>query len=170
MSVGSQNKYSQFCARAKMRHDFNDMIQVRYTPANGENYDTWISGEEVVSRLKTMSREQLIRSFSRMNWMEAKTAVEREWRQGKEKSYWELRRRSGEVFADNFGGHIFGETVADNIRGRDSSADPQAEEKLRWQNQLQDPAFRAVALELAWINLEGSFPEEPFNEEPDDWV
>ena len=162
--------FKQFCAQAKMRHDFSDMIQVRYPHPNGENYDTWISGEEVMSRLKTMSREALIRSFSQMNWEEAKTAVEREWQQGKEKSYWEVRKRSGDIFANYFGGHIFGETAADSIRGRDSTGDPQEDEKLRWQSRLHDPAFRAVALELAWIDLEGSFPEESFNEEPDDWV
>lgn len=162
--------YIQFCAKAKMRHDYSDMIQVRYPHPDGEKYDTWISGEEVMSRLKTMSREALIRSFSQMNWTEARTAVEREWQQGKEKSYWELRKRGGDIFAGYFGGHIFGETVADNIRGIDSNVDDAAAEKQRWQSRLHDPAFRAVALELAWINLEGSFPEEPFNEEPDDWV
>jgi len=162
--------YIQFCDKAKMRHDFSDMIQVRYRHRNGEKYDTWISGEEVLSRLKTMSREALIRSFSRMNWAEAKTAVEREWQRGKEKSYWELRERSGDIFADYFGGHVFGETVADNIRGQDSTVDRQDEEKQRWQGHLHDPAFRAIALELAWVNLEGSFPDEPLDEKPNDWV
>jgi hypothetical protein len=55
--------FIQFCAGAKLRHDFSDQIQVRYLHPSGENFDTWISGEEVLRRLKTMSREQLIHSF-----------------------------------------------------------------------------------------------------------
>ncbi|MCP4359008.1 MAG: hypothetical protein GY796_13390 [Chloroflexi bacterium] len=162
--------FTQFCTQAKMRHDFSDMIQVRYTHPNGENYDTWISGEEVMSRLKTLSREHLIRSFSKMNWIEAKTAVEREWQQGKDRTYWELRRRGGDIFAGQFGGHILGDTTADNIRGVDSSIDSRDKEKQTWQSHLYDPAFRAIALELAWTDLEGSFPDEPESAALDDWV
>lgn len=162
--------YTQFCAKAKMRHDYADMIQVRYTQVNGEDFDTWISGEEVMSRLKTMSREALIYSFSKMKWTEAKMAVEREWQQGKERTYWDMRQRGGDIFADYFGGHIFGEMMADNIRGEDNSVAPQDKEKALWHGRLSDPAFRAVALELAWINLDGSFPDEPAVEEADDWV
>lgn len=162
--------FVQFCRRAKMRHDFSDMIQVRYPHPNGENMETWISGEEVMSRLKTASREQLIRSFSRMQWSEAKNALEEEWLQKKEKNYWEFRRRTGDAFARQFGGHLFGDTAADALRGVDSTADPGDQEKQTWQSRLPDPAFRAIALELAWINLEGTFPPETPDEPADDWV
>jgi hypothetical protein len=161
--------FVQFCARAKMRHDFSDMIQVRYPHPDGEDFDTWISGEEVMSRLKTMSREQLIRSFSRMQWREAKEALEREVELGKEKARRELKDRLADMVDDNIGGHIFGQTLADNIRGVDSNVDPREREKQLWQSRLHNDGFRAVALELAWINLEGTFPEEP-QAEPDDWV
>jgi len=162
--------FTQFCARAKMRHDYSDMIQVRYPHPNGEKFDAWVSGEEVMSRLKTASREQLIRSFSLMKWGEAKVALEREWQQAKDKGYEEFRQRSGDRFARNFGGHIFGDTAADAIRGVDSTVDPRDQEKQMWQAQLKDPAFRAITLELAWIDLEGAFPDEPADAEPDDWV
>ena len=161
--------FIKFCAGAKMRHDFSDQIQVRYTHPTGEDFDTWISGEEVLSRLKTMSREQLIHSFSRMNWMEAKAALQNELDAGKRNARRGLKDRLADAVEGSLGGNIFGDTLADNIRGVDSNADPRALEKAQWQQRLQDNSFRAVALELAWINLEGTFPDEP-TAEPDDWV
>ena len=161
--------FIQFCARAKMRHDFSDQIQVRYPHPTGENFDTWISGEEVMSRLKTMSRETLIHSFSRMNWTEAKAALQREIDEGKGKARRSLKDRLADMVEDSVGGNIFGDTLADNIRGVDSSADPRDQEKSVWQQRLKNDAFRAVALELAWINLEGTFPDEAPTE-TDDWI
>lgn len=161
--------FIQFCAGAKLRHDFSDQIQVRYPHPTGEAFDTWISGEEVMSRLKTMSREQLIHSFSRMNWTEAKAALQRELDEGKQKARRSLKERLAGMVEDNIGGNIFGNTLADNIRGVDSSADLREQEKALWQQRLHNDAFRAIALELAWINLEGTFPDEAPTE-PDDWV
>lgn len=161
--------FIQFCAKAKMRHDFSDQIQVRYPHPSGEDFDTWISGEEVMSRLKTISRETLIHSFSRMNWTEAKAALQREIDKGKSKARRGLKDRLADAVQDSVGGNIFGDTLADNIRGIDSSTDPRVQEKAMWQQRLQSDAFRAVALELAWINLEGTFPDEP-TAVPDDWI
>ncbi|GJM41238.1 MAG: hypothetical protein DHS20C20_15200 [Ardenticatenaceae bacterium] len=161
--------FIQFCAGAKMRHDFSDQIQVRYPHPTGEDFDTWISGEEVMSRLKTMSRKQLIHSFSRMNWPEAKAALQRELDEGKQKARRSLKERLADAVEDGIGGNLFGDTVADNIRGIDSDADPREQEKAVWQQRLRTDAFRAIALELAWTNLEGTFPNEP-SAEPDDWV
>lgn len=161
--------FIQFCAKAKMRHDFADQIQVRYTHPGGENFDTWISGEEVMSRLKTMSREQLIHSFSRMNWTEARAALQNELDAGKTKARRGLKDHLADVVQDAIGGNIFGDTLANNIRGVDSQADPREREKAAWQARLHLDAFRAVALELAWINLEGTFPDEP-QAAPDDWI
>ena len=161
--------FIQYCDKAKMRHDFSDQIQVRYPHPTGENFDTWISGEEVLSRLKTISREQLIHSFSRMNWAEAKTALQRELDEGKDKARRGFKDRLADMVEDSVGSHIFGSTLADNIRGVDSNEDPRAKEKGMWQQRLQNDAFRAIVLELAWINLEGTFPDEP-KAEPDDWT
>ncbi len=161
--------FIQFCAGARLRHDFSDQIQVRYPHPTGEKFDTWISGEEVMSRLRTMSREQLIHSFSRMNWTAAKAALQRELDEGKQNARRSLKERLAGMVEDNIGSNIFGDTLADNIRGVDSSADPREQEKALWQQRLHHEAFRAIALELAWINLEGTFPDEP-STEPDDWV
>ena len=152
-----------------MRHDFSDQIQVRYPHPTGEAFDTWISGEEVMSRLKTMSREQLIHSFSKMKWNEAKAAMQREVNEGKNKARRGLKDRLADAVSDSIGGNIFGDTLADNIRGVDSDEDPRAKEKAIWQQRLTNDGFRAVALELAWINLEGTFPNEE-TAEPDDWI
>lgn len=161
--------FDQFCARAKMRHDFSDQIQVRYSHPNGEAYDTWVSGEEVLQRLKTASREQLIRSFSAKNWEQAKSAIQKEFEQGKGKARQYVKGRLGDSVEDILGGNLFGDTLADNIRGVDSTADPHDETKKQWQTHLQDTAFRAVVLQLAWINLDGSLPAEAAAE-PDDWT
>ena len=161
--------FVQFCNQAKARHDFSDRIQVRFVHPNGENFDTWVSGDEVLARLKTMSREQLIHSFSRMEWEEAKTAVSRELQSGKKKARRSFKDRLADLVEDQVGGNIFGNTFADNIRGVDSNNDPREQEKQRWQARLHQDAFRAITLELAWINLEGTFPDES-PAESDDWV
>ncbi len=161
--------FVQFCAKTKMRHDFSDQIQVRYPHPSGENFDTWISGEEVMSRLKTMSREQLIHSFGRMNWKEAKAALQNELESGKTKARRGLKDRLADIVEGSIGGNIFGDTLADNVRGVDSNEDPRAQEKAVWQARLHKNSFRAVALELAWINLEGTFPDEAV-EDADDWT
>ena len=89
--------------------------------------------------------------------------------EGQQKAQRSLKERLAGIVEDNIGGNIFGNTLADNIRGVDSSADPREQEKALWQQRLHHDAFRAIALELAWINLEGTFPDEP-SAEPDDWV
>jgi len=41
-----------------MRHDFDDQIQVRYTHTDGESFDTWVSGEEVLGRINSVESEE----------------------------------------------------------------------------------------------------------------
>lgn len=161
--------YMQFCTGAKMRHDFGDMIQVRYAHPNGESFDTWISGEEVMARLKTMSREALIESFSRKNWGEAKAALQREAATGRQNLWESLRDKLGDSVEKNVGAHIFGRTLARKVRGDEPENDPRAAEKARWQQRLHNDAFRTVALDLAWIHLEGTMPPEATSV-PNDWV
>jgi hypothetical protein len=161
--------FIQFCKRAKMRHDFSDQIQVRYTHPNGEEFDTWISGEEVMRRLSTSNREQLIRSFRRMNWQDIQDETKNMIGEGKEQASREVKDRLADAVSDALGDNIFGDTVADKIRGEDEDTDPYEQEKRQWQGRLHEEAFRMIALELAWINLEGTLPEEE-KAEPDDWV
>lgn len=162
--------FNQFCAGAKMRHDYSDMIQVRYPHPSGENFDTWVSGEEVMQRLDTQARERLIKSFSQKNWPEVKDAARQELEKGKEKVRRSLKDRLADVVSDQIGGNIFGDTLADNVRGLDSNADAYGREKAVWQDRLRDESFRAIALELAWIDLAGTLPEETDDTNLDDWV
>lgn len=160
---------AQFANRVKMRHDYSDMIQVRYTHTDGENYDTWISGDEVVARLKTMSREQLIKSFSTMNFTEAKSRLELELHAQKGKQKQNFFNKIADKVEDSIGGNLLGDTLADHIRGVDSSEHPLDRQKKYWQSKLKEDAFRVIAIDLAWFNLEDSLPDEP-KPEPDDWV
>lgn len=152
-----------------MRHDFSDQIQVRYPHPDGEKYDTWVSGEEVMQRLKTRSREELIQSFSQLNLRQAREAGKREIESGKKKVRRNLMDRLADTVEDNIGGNIFGDTFADKIRGVDSTVDPHDAEKKQWQSRLHDEAFRMVVLEIAWANIGDTLPGEA-TEAPDDWV
>jgi len=162
--------FNQFCARAKMRHDYSDMIQVRYPHPVGENFDAWVSGEEVMQRLDTQARERLIKSFSQKNWQEAKEAARQEIEKGQEKARRSLKDRLADIVSDQIGDNIFGDTLADNVRGVDSNVDAYEREKAIWQNRLHDESFRTMALELAWINLAGTLPEENDEKNDDNWV
>lgn len=162
--------FDQFCTGAKMRHDYSDMIQVRYPHPSGENFDTWISGEEVMQRLDSQARERLIKSFSQKNWQEAKDTARQEIEKGKEKIRRRLKDRLAGVVSNQIGDNIFGDTLADNVRGMDSRTDTYDREKATWQNRLQDTQFRQMALQLAWQNLEGTLPDEKSDETQDDWV
>lgn len=159
----------QFATNTKMRHGYSDMIQVRYTHNDGEAFDTWISGEEVLARLKTMSREQLIRSFSQLNWGEAKTAVQKELDQQKQQGKQRLKDRLANKLQDSIGGNLFGDTLADKIRGVDSTVDESERERQKWRHMIGERPFRAIAIELAWINLKDSLPNLRDNAH-DDWI
>lgn len=161
---------TQFRHGAKLRHDYSDMIQVRYPHPNGEPFDTWVSGAEVMARLDTAARERLIKSFSSKNWQQAKESLRTELEAGKEKAQHNWRGRLADKITDAVGGNILGDTVADNVRGVDSNQEPHAQEKQLWQSRLHDPAFRNIVLELAWINLRGAMPDEGSEPEADDWV
>ncbi len=89
---------------------------------------------------------------------------------GKEKAKRSLKDRLANTINDQIGGNIFGDTLADNIRGVDSNSDPHDREKTLWQSHLRDEAFRAIVLELAWIDLAGTMPDEGHEAEPDDWI
>lgn len=89
---------------------------------------------------------------------------------GKAEAKRQLWERLGDALDDVAGGNVIGDSWVDAVRGRTSPADPYSAEKQTWQTHLQDPTFRAQILELAWLNLSGSFPEDPTPTEPDDWV
>ena len=56
--------FANFARRCRMRHDFADQFQVRYHHPNGEHYDTWVSGEEALSRLRSAGAEERCASWA----------------------------------------------------------------------------------------------------------
>ena len=162
--------FKDFAIKAKVRPDFGDMIQVRYVHTDGDDYDTWVGGEEVLQRLASETAEDRLRSISKLDWQAIKEAKERLPEEGKKK----LRRKLIDRFADEvkgaIGGNVIGDSFADAISGQDSTDDPYESERQKWRTYLKDDAFRSKVIELAWIQLEGSFPEDDQQEEPDDWM
>jgi hypothetical protein len=162
--------FPQFCANCKMRHDFGDQIQVRYRHSNGEDYDTWVSGEEVLGRIRSGAAEKRLRGLLKLNWQEIQGAKERLPDEVKEKSKSWLLDILADGLEDNLGGNLIGDNLANSIRGEKDQDTSGELAKERWTTLLHDENFRAGVLELAWIQLEGSFPEDRSAEEPDDWI
>jgi hypothetical protein len=160
--------FDQFRAQTKMRHDFRDQIQVRYHQTDDEEYDTWVSGEEALARLKSAAAEKRLKGISNLDWQEIRQAGQQLPQEAKEKLRDRLKNKLADTVEDAIGGNIIGDELADKVRGRDLDQDPRDAEKQRWQTLLQDDTFRATILELAWIQLAGSFPQE--TSEPDDWI
>jgi len=160
---------TQFLTKAKARHHHKDMIQIRYPHPNKKKYDTFVSGEEAISRLDTQAQDRLIKSFSTKNWDQAKHSIKGEYQKGKEVSGKKFKNRLGDFVQDKVGGNVFGDTLADNVRGVDSTKDPREAEKELWQSRLHDSEFKEMVIQLAWIDLEGSLPQED-ETETDDWV
>lgn len=164
--------FDQFRAQTKMRHDFRDQIQVRYRHSDGQEYDTWVSGQEALARLQTAAAEQRLKAISSLDWQQIRAAGEQLPDQAQEKLRDRLKNKLADAVEDTIGGNPIGDQLAGKVRGRDPVsnpvADPRDAEKQRWQTLLQDDTFRATILELAWIQLAGSFPQE--TNEPDDWM
>lgn len=161
---------TQFIAKAKARHHHSDQIQVRYPHPNKKKYDTFVSGEEAMSRLNTNAQDRLIKSFSTKNWGQAKSSIKGELHKGKKASGKKLKHRLGGYVEDKIGGNVVGDTLADNVRGIDSTKDPREIEKEMWQERLHDTEFKDMVLYLAWLDLDGSLPKEDDPNDVDDWV
>jgi len=160
---------TQFQSKAKVRYDFSDQFMVRFTQA-GDPYDTWVSGEEALQRLKSGERERQIKGISQMDWEEMKNAGKILTSGAKKNLRRSLKDRLAGALQDTIGDNPIGDALADNIRGRDSNIDPRHEERQKWHTLLQNTLFRATLLEIAYYNLRATLPEEPETNEFDDWV
>ncbi len=159
--------FEQFCTRTKMRHDFADQIQVRYRHSDGETYDTWVSGEEVMQRLRSEAAERRLRGLSRLNWKTIREAGEALPQEGRKRLQDQMKDRLADEVEDMLGDNVIGESLADAVRGEEPD---EGDVAALWHQCLQDRMFREKVQELAWINLRGSFPEEEDTEAPDDWI
>lgn len=153
-----------------MRHDFDDQIQVRYRHHDGEFYDTWVSGEEVLGRMRTKAQEDRLKGIKNLSWHQIGKAGERLPDEVKERVEDWLLNNLADGLDENLGGNLLGDALAGAIRGEDRAGSSVEIAKERWSALLYDKKFRAGVLELAWIQLEGSFPEDSPVEEPDDWI
>ena len=162
--------FTLFCDNSKVRHDFADQIQVRYHHVNEEDYDTWVSGEEVLQRLKSEATEEKLRRLSNLNWRELQRAKERLPEKGKDQLEDSLVNRLADGVEDIIGGNVIGDNLADAVRGDSGGSRGATDEKSRWVTLLGNEMFRKKVLELAWIQLEGSFPDIEPPAELDDWI
>jgi hypothetical protein len=163
--------FAQFATRCKMRYDFADQIQVRYLHTSGEAFDTWVSGEEVLGRLESAAAEERLGELSRLDWRSLHEVAKSLPDRAKDWLLDDLTRRAADEVEEFAGENPISEGLADAIRGQETAVNPEAARRQKkWIDCLQDPQFRAIVLELAWIQLEGSWPDEQAPEEPDDWV
>lgn len=153
-----------------MRYDFDDQFQVRYTHPNGDHFDTWVSGEEALRRLKSEESEERIRALRNLDLQELKRVARDIPQEGKTRTWRYLKNRLADSVEEAAGDNVISETLADAVRGEENDVDSQETTRNQWLALLDDLSFREKLLELAWIQLEGSFPPEASSEAPDGWV
>ncbi len=162
--------FEDFKRRTKMRHDFSDQIQVRYQHPDGENIDTWVSGEEVLSRLYSESEEKKLRSLDQNDWKKLLRMKDSLPEKGKELLERHLRDKLADQMDDFVGESILGDSIVVAIKGDHSKESNPESSQSKWKALLQADPFREKVIELAWIQLEGSLPEDKSAEDFDDWT
>lgn len=153
-----------------MRYDYDDQIQVRYQHSDDEFFDTWVSGAEVLSRIKSGESEEQLRALKNLNLNALRRYTKELPEKGKKRAWSTLKDQMAESVEDAIGGNLIGDSLADSVRGVDDDIDPYELERQRWLLFLQNQAFKTNVLELAWIQLEGSFPDEDSSDPLNDWV
>ena len=160
--------FKEFRRRCKMRFDFGDQIQVRYRHIDGEEYDTWVSGEEALKRLKSDDAADRLEDLGRTDWRKIQELRDRLLDDVRNALRSEFQDRLADGLEETLGGNPIGDNLADAVRGKE---DQEEEDRAtQWAPLIREPAFREIVLELAWIQLEGSFPDIGSVDEPDDWT
>lgn len=161
--------FETFRQRCQIRLDFGDQFQVRYQHPDGQFFDTWVSGEEVLSRLRSAAAEERLRGVSRLDLEALRQAVEELPDRVREQARQSLRDRLSDEVEEALGDGPIGAGLADAVRGESRPADPDAEARASWLALAKQPAFKDGVLDLAWIQLAGSLPAEPPGA-PTDWL
>jgi len=164
------SQFRQFSERCKMRHDFGDQIQVRYQHPGGEHYDTWVSGSEVLQRLNSLESEEQLRGLSRLTLEDLKIVYQSLPDAARETVRGSLRDELADRLEKNIGGSVIGDSLSKAVRGRSTLSDTTQSEKERWTALIRYEPFHQIVLNLAWIQLEGSFPEANIDPRPGDWL
>jgi hypothetical protein len=162
--------FDQFRKRCKMRLDFDDQIQVRYAHFNGEHFDAWVSGEEALRRLESTEAEEQLRSLSRLSADDVRIVLQSLPDSARKKVRSFLRDEVADRLESGFGGNPIGDALVDAVRGRTSDTDAVRSQKERWLALMRFEPFRQRVFELAWIQLEGSFPDHEPESSPDEWL
>lgn len=162
--------YNQFTATCKMRYDYDDQIQVRYQHSDGDFYDTWVSGSEALRRIKSKESEEQLKALKDLDLNALRQFTRELPEKGRKRAWSTLKEQMGESVEEAIGGNLIGDILADAVRGVDDDIDPDELERQRWHLLLQNQAFKGQVLELAWIQLEGSFPDDDSFDGLDDWV
>ncbi|UCG23441.1 MAG: hypothetical protein JSW55_15005 [Chloroflexota bacterium] len=152
-----------------MRLDFADQIQVRYHHLNEEEYDTWVSGTEALKRVRSQATEEQLKELSRLNRRDLKLVLDALPELAKGLARESLRDVLADHLQENLGGNILGDSLSDAMRGQNTAAEPIDAER-RWRALLRYEPFRQKVLDLAWIQLEGSFPDVEPGADLDDWL
>ena len=164
--------FDDFKSRTKMRHDFSDQIQVQYQHPDGQTFDTWVSGDEVFTRLRSIYAEEKIKFIKHYDWkkiVEMKESLPEKSRDSLERR---LRDRLADEMDDFVGESLLGDSLVSAIvgdSGRSNQKDAETEDST-WKKFLEVNIFREKAVELAWIQLEGSLPESQSSNDFDDWT
>jgi len=162
--------FDRFSKRCKMRLDFDDQIQVRYTHGDGQNFDTWVSGAEALQRLETTEAKDHLRSLSQLSADDLKIVLHSLPDSARNHVRRLLRDRIADQVQSTIGGNLIGDALADAVRGRDRAGEARLSPEDRWLALMRYEPFRLRVLELAWTQLEGSFPDDESRPEPDDWL
>ena len=80
-----------------------------------------------------------------------------------------MRDELADRLESNIGGNAIGDALSDAVRGRESSSTFRLPGKDQWRSLIRYEPFREKALELAWIQLEGSFYDTRIEPPADDW-
>jgi hypothetical protein len=81
-----------------------------------------------------------------------------------------LTEKAAEQLEALIGGNLIGDAIAKAVRGRDAEPASGLSDEDRWRALIRFAPFRQIVLELAWIQLEGSFPDSGAEPPPDDWL
>lgn len=162
--------YNQFCRRCRMRHDFNDQIQVRYQQDDQEAIDTWVSGSEALQRLRSESVDRQIEGLRQLSLDDIKIVIDALPDAARARAERTLRDDLAKRLQETIGGNPVGDALSDSVRGRTPASGDNLTEKERWRALLRHEPFRQKVLELAWRQLEGSLPASERDVGPDDWL
>jgi hypothetical protein len=136
------------------------MIQVRYEHFDGQEYDTWVSGEEALGRLQSQAAEQRIQGLRRLDWDQVRKAAEALPEEARRKAHRIFKDMLADGVEKALGDNPIGDNLTQAISGRDADVESTEAEKQYWQALLKWDDFRHIVLQLAWIQLEGSFRDD----------